>query len=270
MCHRRLPKLVSLLLLSSSLWTCSDHRSRPVDPLQVRLKVTDGIPAGTTPSRTEYTYDQQNRLLLSTRPDGRRRTFSYDQLSRYQLSEYTPGSSSTNSPQKGPQRTKFIYNQNSRNFIAETYVLQNGIESLVLLSYYSFDAANHLIQVRKTDPVGNLVRLYRYEYTGDNITTEVVGEESRFGRTPLTYFYTYDDKPNPYYGLVAPDDDFTEVDNRAGVRRYSRNNITKITFVTIDVVSRYVYNSQGLTVSVTDSTSGRGVTAQGTFTYEPY
>ena len=170
------------------------------------------FPPAPLPTRAEYTYDQQNRLVSSSRSDGRRRSFSYDQLNRYQQSEYTPGSSSTNSPQNVPQRTKFIYNQNRNNFIAETYVLQSGTETLVLLSYYSFDAANHLIQVRKTGPAGNLVRLYRYEYTGDNITTEVVGEETRPGRSPLMYFYTYDDKPNPYYGLIAPDDDFTEVE----------------------------------------------------------
>ncbi len=268
--QKRLLKLVILLLVSSCLWTCSDHRSPPLDPLRVRLKATDGIPPGTSPSKTEYTYDQQNRLASSSRPDGRRRLFSYDQLNRFQQSEYTPGTSPTNSPQNVPQRTKFIYKANSHDFTAETYVLQNGVETLVLLSDYSFDAANHLVEVRKRDPAGNLVRLYRYEYTADNITKETVGEQTRPGRIPDMFFFTYDDKPNPYYGLIAPDDDFTEVDNRAGVRRYSRNNITKTTFVTIDVISRYVYTSQGLPLSVTDSTTLRGITAQGTFTYEPY
>lgn len=56
-----------------------------------------------------------------------------------------------------------------------------------------------------------------YRYTGDNITRVdyVVN-----GYTSTT-MYEFDNKPNPYYGLIVPGiEDFLT---------YSRNNITKIT-----------------------------------------
>lgn len=263
-------KLASLLLMSLVVWACTDHETDPPNADHFRLKTTNVVVRGGAPSLTEYGYDAQNRLILSRRANGPSRSFSYDAQNRYQSSEYTPPSGAV-SPDNVVQRTRFMYESASKNFVAETYVVQNGIETLFLRSYYTVDANNDVTQIRKTDPQGNLVRLYRYEYTGHNITTEIVGEEGKVGpgRGALFYFYTYDDKPNPYYGLVGPNNDLTEADNNAGVRRFSQNNVTRLSFTTDVTNSYYTYNSLGLPVSVKDS-AFQSLRAQTTFSYESY
>ncbi|MEZ0483536.1 hypothetical protein [Fibrella aquatica] len=75
--------------------------------------------------------------------------------------------------------------------------------------------------------------------------------------------FTFDDKPNPFFGLFGPD--------VTPVRRYSRNNVTEATVryssgsVRTYTIS-YTYNEQGLPiVAQTDNTSSRIL-----FEYEAY
>jgi YD repeat-containing protein len=268
MIHKSISRLAGLVVVGFILTTCSDRQSLvPATPLRFRLKATTDSVSG---SRTEYVYDSQNRLLSFTREDNSKASFLQDEQNRYQQFDYIPGSLIPGSP---PRRTKFIYKQNKPDFTTETYILQNGVETFTFLRNYTFDSTNHLIQIRQTDRDGALFRNYKYEYVGDNITTEQVGP---YGRFSVSYFYTYDDKPNPYYGLIAPNSILTtnsptsNEDYRWGTRQFSRNNVVKTNYVTETYRSEYKYNDQGLPVEETDFAFRGNVVAKVAFMYESY
>ncbi|QKZ15035.1 hypothetical protein [Spirosoma sp. KUDC1026] len=272
MSYQALGNLVGLILLGFVLATCSDHQLQPpTSPLRFRLKATNDSVSG---SRVEYNYDVHNRFVSFTREDGSVGSVLYDDQNRYKQFEYRPGPS-TSTPLRNSyaQRVDFLFKPNSKDFTTVTYFFPNGVESFAYYRHYFFDATNQLTLIQRAALDGFVGGYFSYEYTGDNITTEAPGPPSRIN---YPYFYTYDDKPNPYYGLITPYSLATSSGGqlegyRWAVQQYSRNNVTETKYVTQIFPSRYKYNSQGLPVQQTDfSDGGRKITAQITFTYETF
>lgn len=271
MSYQALGKLIGLMLVAFVLATCSDHQLEPpTTPLRFRLKATSDSVSG---SRVEYKYDVHNRFVSFTREDGSVGSVRYDEQNRYQQFDYRPGPSTSTPPRNSrAQRITFLFQPTSKDFTTATFFFPNGVESFAYYSHYFVDATDHLTLIQRAALDGSIGGYLGYEYTGDNITTESPGPPSRIN---YPYFYTYDDKPNPYYGLITPYRLATPAGQfesyRWAAQQYSRNNITQASYVTQIFPSRYKYNSQGLPIQQTDfSDGGRQITAQITFTYETF
>jgi hypothetical protein len=271
MSYRALGKLVGLMLLGFVLTTCSDHQLEPpTTPSRFRLKATSDSVSG---SRIEYNYDVNNRFVSFTREDGSVGSVLYDNQNRYQQFDYRPGPSTSTPPRNSlAQRINFFFKPNSKDFTTMTSFFPNGVESFAYYRHYFFDTTSHLTLIQKAALDGFIGGYLSYEYTGDNITTEAPGPPSRIN---YPYYYTYDDKPNPYYGLITPYSLSTPGGQfesyRWSAHQYSRNNVTEARYVTQIFPSRYKYNNQGLPIQQTDfSDGGRRITAQITFTYETF
>ncbi|MBC3785683.1 hypothetical protein [Spirosoma utsteinense] len=119
---------------------------------------------------------------------------------------------------------------------------------------YGLDNSHHITSFSNGLTNGYLSN--SYQYTGDNITSGVFIQ----GRNLENLTFDYDDKPNPYFGLIMP---------VAGIEEYltyNRNNIIKITYNGIPIEYVYEYNAQGLPTRVARK-DGLGETR---FTYESY
>lgn len=96
--------------------------------------------------------------------------------------------------------------------------------------------------------------------TGENITTA----NSVSGRTVLLFGkLEYDDKLNPFFGLMDPNID--------PIQQFSRNNRVKFTDNLTNTVTTYVYeyNQQGLPIKRT-ATRNENTLEVLTYTYESY
>ncbi|ARK09177.1 hypothetical protein A6C57_01925 [Fibrella sp. ES10-3-2-2] len=134
------------------------------------------------------------------------------------------------------------------------------------------DGARQLLKHTTSTLIGGVVNTVRTEATtaGSSATTDEYTVESgnltaiKALTGPDQYeTFTFDTKPNPFFGLVGPD--------ITPVRRYSRNNVTEATVryssgsVRTYTIS-YTYNDQGLPVTAqTSNTSSRIL-----FEYEAY
>ena len=238
---------LTALLLTSLFWSCTDHLSRPASPQRLRLKTTTSTFDGTT-TQTSFEYDAQNRQVAYSQGDVRG-TITYDAQGQYQqIDETRPN---------GVTRTRFTYQSSAqgREVTAIVYGVTpvNGreLESLIETRTYNFDANNQLTRSSYTagELIGASTTFTTYSYTGTNVTTVEAGSN----RTVYTYLYEFDDKLNPYYGLIGPGID--------EVRRFSRNNPIKYTPVpSAGNTYSYEYNVQGLPTRIDNTT----------LTYESY
>jgi hypothetical protein len=218
----------------------------------MRLKTTNNINFGGFPFSTTYTYDANNRVAYFTTSIGSQGVFQYDAQGRYRLLDYFPNAADT---QNGDE-TSFIYNTNDNGMRVLTGGLVNGSYTTTRETLYYLADANKRITSYNNGGSSNYAG-ETYYYTGDNITRiDVIS-----GHSVEVFLYEYDSNPNPYYGLIAPD--------IGAVRRFSRNNVTKITNQTtgkVNAVYTYTYNGSGLPITLQDSNSS----GQVHYTYESY
>lgn len=245
-------RTIITLLVAGSVMSCIDHQTRPISPQMVRLKTTNNVNFGGFPFSTEYTYDASNRVASFVTSIGSKAVFQYDDQNRYKLFDYFPNASDLTIGEE----TYFVYNPNDNSFLANTGILRNGtFEGTRESRTYSLDANKRVLGFGGFQ--NGIFGAETYEYTGGNITS--VSYTSN--RVTEKLNYEYDDKPNPYYGLIAPD--------ISAVRRFSRNNVTKIIRDSDGVViaeSTYEYNAQGLPTKQKDK-NGIGEVI---YTYESY
>ncbi len=106
--------------------------------------------------------------------------------------------------------------------------------------------------------VGSTATTDQYTFDAGNLTTikTIIGQDQY-------ETYTFDDKPNPFFGLFGPD--------ISPVRRYSRNNVTEATVrypsgsVRTYTIT-YTYNAQGLPITAQKSDTSARIL----FEYEAY
>jgi hypothetical protein len=242
--YSKLRIFATILFLASSLFACSDHRLRPLSPLRQRIKTIERVNVSTT----TYTYDESNRVASYISSYGTRGLFYYDEQSRYSRYDMI---TIAKGEDKG-RRYRFVYNTADLGFTVGDYDFDGARETRFQNNYFGVDGNKKVTSF--SVEVNNPYEAQTYQYTGDNLTSGTFF----LGRTRANRTFEFDDKPNPYYGLITPDD--------ALYLAYSRNNVVKVTEdgVVIDYV--YQYNEQGLPVQVSRK-DGSVLTR---FTYESY
>lgn len=228
------------VLLLSVLGGCVEQQTQAPVPKRYRLKTMTVLNSDSTTTRTTFEYDGQNRLAAYSQDNGMRGTITYDEQNRYQRLD------------DGTTRTYFTYQSyaEGRSVTAETYVIdRDGQELPTETKRYNFDADNRLSasvywQGSASDSNPLTQSETSYAYTGDNITRI----ETKALRFKDIYVHQFDDKVNPFFGLIGPDID--------EVRQFSRNNLTQRNNYSIT----YEYNAQRLPIRANDTV----------FTYEAY
>ncbi|GAB3787396.1 hypothetical protein GCM10028818_52300 [Spirosoma horti] len=240
--------------------------------------VPDGSPINTT-----YSYDSLNRLSSIQRSDGSLSLISYnnpDKLLLFYVDYPNPADRTSGSVTLYP----YDLGQSSRSVVvgnayffsagAQGFDLSSTLASLNLKTHYkdvtyALDATKHLLRYSQSVPPGGAeLERSEYGYTQENITSVV---QSSFDvssgklRSQTSFVLAYDDKHNPYFGLLD-----TALDPRL---RFSANNVLTNTLTSsaapsFNDVYRYEYNQQGLPIK--SSLERSGTTYTTTYTYESY
>lgn len=240
--------LLSMFLMCSLL-ACTDYDPRLLSPSRLRLKTTTNVNSASFPFSTEYRYDANNRVISFTTSMSTRCVFTYDEQNRYERFDYFYRLAD----EANGETTRFVYNPINNDFTRSTNFIKNGNSAGGLPSVsYTLDENKRLTS---TVTGGAAVRVSEtYRYTGDNITSV----EYTSDKSSRTTTYEYDDKLNPYRNLIAPD--------VGEIRRFSRNNVTKITNGTATSEYVYEYNEQRLPTKM----STKDGVERTRFTYESY
>lgn len=270
--------LAICLLLAINLFSCIDHRlGGPSSPVQLRLRsVQRTAQNGGTNYTYTYNYDSQNRPVSIDRiinGTNRLAVIAYgDPQLRYvntlpEANRTFYVEYSNPADQTQGQATLYPLPLDGVSFTAKRYSLLNGkvYYSIYDRTYqYNFDATkriNSFSEIGSTSPIDQ--NNYSYAYSGDNVTSEQFSTAAGHG-VRGTATYTFDGRPNPFFGLLDPSIDPTT--------RFSRNNITSVTYSTTslpNVAYAYEYNAQGLPTKRT-ATYGGAVTETLLYTYESY
>lgn len=214
---------VTALVLVTLFSACTDHLSRPLSPQRLRLKtiIEDGIIKQMF--STTFEYDAQNRQT------------GYTHVTYYPGAEQTSHASITYDAQGQYQRidqeirngtgalvanttSLFTYRPDGQGGKFMTVNLYDRAQSTVSPDFtqqitYQFDANNRLVRSDFIQYSGATPLTYLYTYTGDNIT------QSELIDPNIITTNTFDDKPNPLYGLISQSIGL-DMSNQ-----FSRNNI---------------------------------------------
>lgn len=220
--------LVTISVLSCTLFACEDHRQTPVATLRQRVKTIERVGSSTT----TYTYDQNNRASSYTTTNGSKGLFYYDFQNRYARYDIV----SLSGDQMNGRRYRFNFTSNSNALSVAGIDFTSTTETTNETRSYGLDNSHHITSFSNGLSNGYLANTY--QYTGDNITSGVFIQ----GRNLENRTFDHDDKPNPYFGLIIPGiDEFLT---------YNRNNIIKITYNGTSIEYVYEYNVQGLPTRV--------------------
>jgi hypothetical protein len=186
-----------------------------------------GYDSGRGAPKGLFTYNAGNQLA------------SYDYLYPYADSQGYTG-----------ERTVFSYSPQNNGpgqptatilFAQTDFVKPDGTHRL--LKHTTSALFNGLVSTVRTEAatIGSTATTDEYTFEAGNLTTikTIIGQDQY-------ETFTYDDKPNPFFGLFGPD--------ITPVRRYSRNNVTGATVrypsgsVRTYTIS-YTYNNEGLPVT---------------------
>ncbi|WP_460934380.1 hypothetical protein [Spirosoma humi] len=255
--------MYGLLLLFTA---CEDHRIPSVQRL--RIKTVRTIIPGLDDTRltTEtYNYDSKGRLIqyvsgTETKPvvpigDSSRTVINYDGQGRIE-NIFTEGRGLVNTASgvvylwRPSFNTTYAYDGNGNITVMKLFAItQDRSQSPNLLEVlqFEYDGTKFPVKVIHTTTSNNHQWTERYTYSGDNI----VNVESSDNQSATTT-YQYDNKPNPFYGLLTG-----EKRNDAFIA-LNKNNV-----MTND--KQYLYDTNGLLSKV--------IAADGvvyTYEYEAY
>ncbi|GAB3752399.1 hypothetical protein [Spirosoma pomorum] len=217
------------------------------DPSQprIRLKRTISTSPG-LPGTTDFLYDKQGRqsgyVYL-----GDTAKFTYDANDRVTNIRYTYV---TRDNITGEQ-TAFTYDDALRQIRTTVSLLTttNGQYTplrTITTSAYTLDAQNQPVSFTNTSPQTSASSSYEQTFAGGNMTRSISQSGSSY-RTASDF--TYDNRLNPFFGLIAP--------GVGDMRRFSRNNVTKLSMIDNfgastqaqprDIYTiQYEFNEQGL------------------------
>ncbi|QKZ13562.1 hypothetical protein [Spirosoma sp. KUDC1026] len=266
------------LLLAVSLFSCTDHRlGGPASPARLRLQsLQSATPTGTAAYLYTYSYDSQNRPVSINRAVAGVNTLAIIAYGDPQQ-KYTYVSNDTRTlyleyPNSADQRdgtiTPYPSMPTGTSFATTKYGLLNSkiYTSNVVRNYnYTFNASQQLTEYSEVGS-GTDVNTFKYTTTGDNITAEQYSYSAGRGDTG-TVTYTYDDRPNPLFGLLDP--------TVSNTQRLSRNNVLTKTnasqknFNSGLTTYAYEYNGQGLPTKRTATYNGSVIETL-TYNYESY
>lgn len=266
-------------LFATGLSSCLDHRlGGPASPARLRLRsLQSTTQTGANTFTYTYSYDSLNRTVSIDRiNDGQtgravivygdpqqQYTFMANDTRILYLDYPSPSNQQTGSI------TPYPANWQGANFSTSRYgVVGTKINtSVVIRSYeFSFDADKQPSSYVDRGSGPTDLNTFSYRSTNNNVTFEqyrYAAGRGDFG----TATYSYDNKPNPLFGLLDPSVDLIQRFSRNNVlirdNASGRSNMSGITTYTYD------YNTQGLPTKRT-ATYGGAVTETLLYTYESY
>lgn len=263
-------RILSLLVLTT-LFSCSDHQFPGLSPARLRVKTLTGQ-NGSYQLVSAFQYDQQGQLsgIKTIKSDSTRRessTYTYD--SQHQLSQIQRVIQ-LNVPQitTATKTDSYTFSYTGAGQISKIRYVNNAVDSLIFISKPQYDATNRIVgnQVDSYNGYQAVQFTTQYAYTNTNLTSVRI-TFSPGGQTSDRTF-TYDSKPNPFYGIIMPIatpnmDPVTidpvsvfayppKYDGIANLLSLSRNNVTSDGYN--DYI--YTYNSAGLPISRTAIRAG--------------
>lgn len=251
---------LSLLLSLSACTKTEEVLEEPEQPLlrlgasrlnepgqpRLRLKRTTSTSPG-FPGTTEFLYDQKGRQSAYVYLGDTAR-FTYDANDRITsiLFAYKTTVDITG------EQTLFEYDDAQRQVrttnsllitINGQYTPRNAIEKAT----YTMDSQNQPISFVRMSPQTLASTTNEQSFTDGNLTRSVQQSSSSSYRYALDF--AYDNRPNPYFGLIGP--------GVTDMRRFSRNNVAKATMIDNfgtptqglprdQYTIQYEYNEQGL------------------------
>ncbi len=277
-----LSKSIIALLLAGSLFACTDHRlGGPASPARLRLQSLQSVTQSATLTGTAtylytYSYDSQNRPVSVNRTIAGVNSLAVIAYGDPQQ-KYTDVINDTRTlyleypdpaDQRGGTITPYPSMVNGTSFNTTKYGLFNAkiYTSTVVRNYfYTFNASQQLTEYSDAGN-GTDVNTFKYTTTGNNITAEQYSYSAGRGDAGSAS-YTYDDKPNPLFGLMDPTISYTQ--------RLSRNNVLTKTNASLRnfnsglTTYAYEYNGQGLPTKRTATYNGSVIETL-TYNYESY
>lgn len=268
-------------LLATGLLSCSDHRlGGPASPARLRLRSlqsTAQTGANTFTYSYTYSYDSLNRPVsidrINNGQTGRaiiaygdpqqQYTFMANDTRILYLDYPSPSNLQTGSI------TPYPANWQGANFSTSRYgVVGTKINtSTVFRSYeFSFDTDKQPSSYVDRGSGPTDLNTFSYGSTNGNVTSEqyrYAAGRGDFG----TATYSYDNKPNPLFGLLDPSVDLIQRFSRNNV--LIRDNVSGRNNVSGTTTYAYEYNAQGLPTKRT-ATYGGSVIETLLYTYESY
>ena len=269
-----LQKWAFVALITSLLTSCQDHR-QVTDPQRFRLKKTVGSPIVLPPNDDIitfiYDYNAQGKLTIElssfSSPAGvvrslRTSTFTYDSQTKLTRidSQFIPETGTL-------YRYDYIYDANgniaTETFSADVDKPHTGNYQVISKKTYTYNGSlfpatmtSEILPATRSSELGK----QEYTYSNGDIVKQVFTPKNP-NQTTTTGIYQYDDKPNPYYGLIRGDG--------FGTGSFSKNNLIGFVPQGNDLTT-YTYNSLGLVTKRVAHISGFNYDLQTTYEYEAY
>lgn len=199
--------ILTILLLTSLLIACSDHRLPSSNPSRLRVKTLTEV-IGNSRLVSEFIYDAQGRLsgIKTQRTDSTRlenTTYVYDNKNRLSQIERIIHTHLT----PAPPRTKtdsYTFGYNTGSQIAQIRYTNDAVDSLNFICKPTYDSAGQLIgnQVESYNGFQFIRFTTQFSYIAKNLTTARI---TFLPTNQLSEFdFTYDAQINPFYGVVMP------------------------------------------------------------------
>ncbi|WP_020600048.1 hypothetical protein [Spirosoma panaciterrae] len=250
---------LGILALMVSFSACQDHRIPQAPGSKFRIKkVTVGYENATDYSYSIYTYmstgllasvDQYTVKGNSAAVQNSKTVMTYDGQGKILKAEMQLLSSNGAAQWVPFQNYTYEYDKNGIITQIKRYDLANPA-SPVLIDQHLLEYNVARLPIKQSYTIGTHQWVEQYTYSGGNVV-KVDRNDNLSGLSTLVF--QYDDKPNPFYGLITGPPSYTI---------FSANNI-----ITPNQI--YTYDSNGLLIKGTLAVSGFGnyITK---FEYEPY
>lgn len=262
MTNQTIRLLWTSLLLIPFFLGCHDHRFPGLSPSRLRLK-TLTEQQGSARWVSEFLYDTQNRLsgitttqnVDSTRSESC--TYTYDNQDRLGQVNRVIRLRLPNEPTR-TKTDSYLFSYTRTGQIAEIRYTNNSADNLLFICKPTYNAVNQITgnQLSGSNGFSPFLMNSQYTYTNDNLT----GVSLTIPQTGqlFPYSFTYDDKINPFYGIITPTSTVNldpmplspiavfvyppKNDGIANLMSLSRNNVLS------DGYNNYIYsyNSTGL------------------------
>jgi hypothetical protein len=259
---------ISVYALLLLLTACEDHRIPAVQRFRIKIiRTLEPGPYNTRLSTETYSYDSQGRLAqfvsgteinpVSPISDSSRTAIHYDGQGRIEnifreTHDLVNTASGVVNIWRPDFNSTYEYDTNGNITVMKLFGItkdRSRSPNLLEVLQFEYDGTKFPVKVLYTAPSANSQWTERYTYSGDNIVNV---ERSDNRAAPVTKAYQYDNKLNPFYGLLTGN-----VGNDAFIA-LNRNNV-----VTSD--KNYFYDTNGFLSKVIDAS---GIVS--TYEYEAY
>lgn len=244
-------KSLTSFVISLTLFSCQDHLTTPTGPQRFRLKRTV-FSAATLPSNSVTTYNYNNSgklasIISAAGSDSTQYTLVYNSQGQLASRE----GRNTLFGQVRLLRNTYEYDATGNLTTIKSYSdLNQNAGSLALIGTIQIEYNADRLPQTVTSTAEGVTQTATYTYGNGNIV-RIDYSASSSGQPASSSTFTYDDKRNPYYGLIGSLTGIVDIINRSNI---------------IEPNVNYQYDSNGLLISRATSR----LSARTTFEYETY